>query len=214
MPCPLCRSDSAEFIYERKDPHLGFRRYYQCPQCYLTFLDPKNRLTAQAEKTRYDLHQNSPDDPRYCQFLNQLLDPLILRLKPQTQGLDFGCGPGPTVSKLLEEKGYVVKEYDPFYFPQQELLNETYDFITCTETVEHFYDPRAEFERFHRLLKYKGLLGIMTKFRNPQDEFATWWYHQEPTHVSFYQRETIRWIAKWLGWRIELLGENVVIFGK
>jgi 16S rRNA G1207 methylase RsmC len=29
--------------------------------------------------------------------------------------LDFGCGPGPTLSILLAEQGQQVDLYDPFY---------------------------------------------------------------------------------------------------
>ena len=58
----------------------------------------ENFLSAEDEKARYDLHQNSPNDNRYRQFLNRIFVPMQERIAPESCGMDFGSGPGPTLS--------------------------------------------------------------------------------------------------------------------
>ena len=172
-------------------------------------------MNAKEEKIRYDLHKNSPDDQGYVDFLKRLVDPLSIKLKQGFKGLDFGCGPGPTVDVLLKEQGVSVANYDPFYFPDQNLLKNCYDFVVCTEVIEHFYEPRREFIRLDQLLKGEGsFLAVMTQEVPAEKKFVDWWYHREPSHVCFYSRATFKWLAHWLGWRAEYPKENVVIFSK
>ncbi|MCA9406901.1 MAG: class I SAM-dependent methyltransferase [Candidatus Omnitrophica bacterium] len=131
------------------------------------------------------------------------------------KGLDFGCGSGPAMKDILEaRKGVEVQNYDIFYYPDEDLLKKTYDFITVTEVVEHFCAPQKEFELLNSLLKPKGHLGIMTTFYQPDIVFEEWWYRRDETHVCFYQRETFEWIARWLKWSVEFPAENVVIYSR
>ena len=212
MVCPLCLTDNSQFILSRQDKHLGQRDYWQCGQCNLTYLDPKLRFSREQEKARYDLHENNPDDPNYVKFLRKLADPLLSHLQPGANGIDFGCGPGPTLSKILEKHGHHMVNYDPFYAQDDSLLNQEYDFLTCSETIEHFYNPRKEFELLNRLVKPGGYIALMTEVKDADADFSKWWYHTEPTHVCFYQRETFDWIGQWLGWRPEYPVRTVVIY--
>jgi len=172
-------------------------------------------MNEKEEKIRYDLHKNSPEDKGYIDFLKRLVEPLSIKLKEGFKGLDFGCGPGPAIDVLLKGKGVSVANYDPFYFPDRNLLKNCYDFIVCTEVIEHFYDPRREFIRFNQLLKREGsFLAVMTREVPAEEKFADWWYHREPSHVCFYSHATFQWLAGWLGLRAEYPKENVVIFSK
>lgn len=55
----------------------------------------------------------------------------VKNLVPYLQGriLDYGCGKGSDVS-ILQNKGYSIEGYDPYYFPQTVLSK--YDTILCT----------------------------------------------------------------------------------
>lgn len=214
MTCPLCLSEPASLQFERQDPRYGQRIYFLCDVCGLVFLDPALHLDADAEKARYDSHQNNPADEGYRDFLRRLADPLSEKLRKGDQGLDFGCGPGPTLSLILSERGFEVANYDPFYFPDSGLLKRSYDFVTSTEVVEHLYHPRDVFLTLDQLLKPNGHLGMMTEMLDRPDRFANWWYHRDPTHVCFYQKETFHWIAGWRQWNVEFPRKNVVIYKK
>lgn len=207
--CPLCHSEPI-----RQLAVIDSKTYWRCDMCYLTFLSSESYLCPDDERARYLLHENSPEDCRYRQFLSRLTDRLIPKLQPGAKGLDFGSGPGPTLSVMLEEAGFIMDIYDPYFAPDTTPLERTYDFITCTETVEHFYYPAKEFHRFDRLLRRGGWLGVMTEMLESDGEFGDWWYHREPTHVCFYKQETMAWIATQYRWRVEYPRKNVTLFCK
>ncbi|HHZ83496.1 MAG TPA: class I SAM-dependent methyltransferase [Nitrospirales bacterium] len=188
--CPLCQAENTIKICT--DRH---REYLRCQICQLIFVPPNFFLSADDEKARYDTHQNSPDDPKYRAFLSRLFIPMQNRLSPGSSGLDFGSGPGPTLSVLFEEAGHSMALYDHFYAPYPAVLDTPYDFITVTEVVEHLHHPREELDRLWTILKPGGILGIMTKLAPNQEAFAEWYYKRDPTHVCFFSRTTFEWLA-------------------
>ncbi len=188
------------------------RSYLRCPRCLLTFVPPEEHLDPAVERRRYDLHENDPQDERYRAHLRRLLDPLAARLPPAARGLDYGSGPGPTLHRMFEECGHPMAIWDPFYAPDPAPLERVYDFVTCTETAEHFRRPAEEFARLHSLLAPGGWLGLMTERLEEDSLFPGWYYAREDTHVCFYREETLRWIANRHGWTIDLPGRGVALF--
>jgi hypothetical protein len=209
ITCPLCSSTKTHFF------SLAYRRtYLECDDCGLVFLRPEDLLSSDAERLHYSTHENDPHDLRYRQFLDRLAIPLLERLTPGTQGLDFGSGPGPTLSLMLQERGFPTQIYDPFFAPDKSLLEFQYDFITATEVVEHFHHPGIEFRRLDSLLKTNGHLGIMTEIWRDDRPFEKWHYPRDPTHVSFYRPRTMDWIAKSFLYDLEIPARNVVLLRK
>lgn len=208
-PCPLCECSQSGLFYEGKK-----RLYLRCEECALIFVPPIYFLSSQAEKAEYDLHENSPLDIGYRRFLSRLFDPLNERITPNSFGLDFGCGPGPTLSVMFEEAGHQVAIYDPFYAKTPTVFDHTYDFITATEVVEHFHAPRHEIDRLWSRLRLGGFLGIMTKLALDQAAFAAWHYKADPTHVCFFSQQTFEWVADWLGAELTLIGDDVILLRK
>ena len=207
--CPLCGSAASDHLAIIRD-----RQYAGCRRCRLRFLEPSQLPSRAEEKAHYDTHENSPNSPSYRRFLTKLTTPLIPLLRPGSEGLDYGAGPGPTLSVMLEEQGFIVDNYDPIYQPNPEALLRQYDFITSTEVVEHFHHPASQFTRIYDLLKPGGWFGGMTEIFDPSTVFADWWYHRDPTHVSFFELETMRWIAERFGMSWRNPAPNVVIFQK
>ena len=190
------------------------RTYYQCRVCDLVFVPPEFHLGPEAEKTRYLTHNNDPEDAAYRAFLARLWDELRPRLSTSGRGLDYGAGPGPALAAMMKESGYSIAVYDPFFYPDRSVLCANYQFITCTETAEHFSSPRGDFMRLHEMLEPGGWLGVMTGILSAEERFADWYYHRDPTHVAFYGENTFRWIAKWLQWEVEFPRTNVALFHK
>ena len=209
-PCRLCGGDEVLFFHE--DAHAGGRRYDRCSTCGLVMAERASFLDWQAQREVYDLHQNSPDDPGYRLFLERICAPMLQRLPPRSHGLDFGCGPGPTLSVMFEEAGHEVALFDPIYAPRDSVLSTEYDFVTATEVFEHFQDPRADLERIWACVKAGGLLGVMTKRVTGVEAFSSWHYRLDPTHVSFFARETLEWLADIWGATMTVLGDDAVIF--
>ena len=209
LACPLCASKSA-CSWHRDER----RSYARCPDCRLIFVPAAHHLSPEREKAEYDRHRNSPDDPGYRRFLGRLLDPLHDLLAPGSQGLDFGSGPGPTLSLMLEELGHRMAIYDPFYAPDRSVLDRRYDFATATEVVEHLRRPRESLATLWQCVKPGGALGLMTKLARDRQAFARWHYIRDPTHIAFFSRDTFGWLAA--GWRaaVTFIGPDVVLLHK
>ncbi len=179
-----------------------------------------HHLNDTEEKLRYDAHQNNPDDKRYQAFLSQVLEPVIHHLNKQgfkppkinAKGLDFGCGPGPTLSLMFEKQGHQVDLFDKFYVNNPAVFEQNYDFITATEVVEHLSAPNVELLRLFNSLKKRGVLAIMTQMMDDKTDFATWYYKNDPTHICFFSKNTMRHLAK--QWHVKVLffGNNVALF--
>ena len=205
--CPLCLSKQVvDYHHDKQRPYL------QCQHCQLVFVPTQAHLKLSAEKAIYDLHQNDLHDEGYQRFLSRLSSALLPRLKPHSLGLDYGCGPAPLLAKLLEESGHPMKVYDPFYAEDQSVLKQSYDFITCTEVVEHFREPHLEFQRLFSLLNPGGILGIMTKRVLDQSAFSRWHYKNDLSHISFFSEATLLWLADQYQFTVDFPCADVAIF--
>lgn len=209
MHCPVC-----EAISTRQFMRVDTQQYWRCDVCVATFLDAEQRLGREAERAHYALHHNDPDDARYRAFLDRLATPLLQRLSPASTGLDYGCGPGPALAAMLSEAGHAVRVYDPAFCDDRTALENAYDFITCSEVIEHFHHPAQEFRRLDALLRPGGLLAVMTCFQTEDARFANWHYRRDPTHVVFYRAATLRTIASRHGWCCDIPVTNVALMKK
>lgn len=207
--CPVCHAPAPEPFID-----VGPQRYWKCETCEARFLDPAQHPAPEAEHAHYLTHENDPADPRYRAFLSKLATPLLARLAPASSGLDYGCGPGPALAAILREAGHDVTLYDPFFFPDENALTRTYDFIACTETIEHFHRPADAFDRIDALLRPGGWFGVMTSFQTDDARFADWHYRKDPTHVVFYREETLRAVAHARGWACEFPAPDVALMHK
>jgi hypothetical protein len=208
-PCPLCAT-SGSVPFHRDDR----RQYLRCHACQLVFVPSAFFLSPEDEKSCYDQHQNDPADPAYRRFLSRLANPLVERLPPGARGLDFGCGPGPTLSLMMAEAGFPSAIYDPFYAPTAAVWRDEYDFVTASEVVEHLHHPMSDLQRAWSVLKPDGWLGIMTKRVRDAAAFARWHYKNDPTHVAFFADATFAWLASHWSAELQVVGPDVVLFHK
>ena len=207
--CPVCKTSALVPFQTINDT-----RYHRCGTCEATVMDKSCWLDKREEKAVYDLHDNNPHDEGYRRFLSKLTMPLLERLQRGACGLDFGCGPGPALALMLQEKGMDMALYDPFFYPQASALGRQYDFITCTEVVEHLHRPAEIFRQLDGLLAPGGWLGVMTCFQTDDERFANWHYRRDPTHIVFYRRATLEWLASTHGWTLEIPAKDVALFQK
>ena len=208
-PCPLCKSNQEEIFYTD-----SYREYLKCSNCDFVFVPKIYHLSEKDERARYDTHNNDPTDDKYRNFLSQLLNPLQERISMNSSGLDFGSGPGPTLSLMLKDFGHTVDLYDKFYAKNDFVFKKQYDFITASEVVEHLSQPMVELNRLMGLLKSNGILAIMTQILTPQVDFSQWYYKNDPSHIGFFSEKALNYLAK--KWQSELyvISERVVIFKK
>lgn len=207
--CPLCQSIDVRFFDED-----NCRKYFICSECALVFTPKEYFLDFAEEKKRYDLHRNDPEDQQYRNFLNQLFEPVCKLLPEKAEGLDFGCGPGPTLSVMFQEVGFEMSLYDPFYAADEKILTKTYNFITCSEVAEHLHQPYKVFCLIDKMLKTGGVFGVMTNMYDNVEYFAKWHYKRDLTHVCFYSRKSFEWLSSVFSWNLTFISSSVVIFVK
>lgn len=209
--CPLCQFSNTTPHYEDK-----YRPYWRCSHCCLVFVPSSFHLSHSEEQKIYDQHENNPADAGYRNFLRRLMAPLEAELSEigiriPAKGLDFGSGPGPTLSLMLEEAGFDMTIYDPYYAHDPEVLRQTYDFITSTEVWEHLSQPGKIIDQLFSMLKPSGIIGVMSK-RIPQSPFENWHYIKDPTHICFFADESFEYIAEKYQCELRLLSTDVALF--
>ena len=193
MSCPLCGSEGP---FAPLIGPLGLT-YRRCPVCALISMEAAGMPDPETERARYLTHQNGPQYPGHVAFLRRSIDPTLPYLAPGARGLDYGCGPVPTLSVVLREEGFVCLDYDPLFLP--ELPGGPFDFVFATEVVEHMHHPAAELARIAGLLRPGGLFTLMTEPWNDATAFGDWYYARDPTHVCFYHDRTIDFICEGYG---------------
>ena len=208
-PCPLCKSVKTEF-----KTHAKNRDFFSCSNCQLIFVSPKQLLSFDEERKRYDQHQNNIIDEGYKKFLYQIITPLLARIKPESKGLDFGSGPFPALAQLFEKEGFKVDLFDPYYAKNETVFTNKYDFITLTEVAEHLNNPSKDFDRIIPLLKQGGFLAIMTLRTDRIKDFKNWFYQNDDTHVCFYANTTMEYLSKKYNLTLKVLSDRVVLFQK
>lgn len=205
MNCTLCNTVLVDKIDDV---------YFICSTCHGYVKRNDLFFTAENEKKHYEQHHNDVNDIGYQNFTAPVTNAILKLCKPNTLGLDYGCGKGPVITKQLTEKGYDVHLYDPYFYPDTTYLNYTYDFIFSCEVFEHFYNPFAEITKLHALLKTNGLLFIKTHLYNQQTDFKNWYYRKDLTHVFIYTFKTFGFIALNFGFDLIELSEKLIILRK
>lgn len=226
--CRLCRSPSSEVFQcceekVKKGSSLS-RHYWKCENCDYVFLDDSQLPSPAEERAVYDLHENSPEDAAYVAFLSQLVDPLKKHLKAslsdkeKLHGLDFGCGPGPTIAAMFADEFWktriTVQNYDPIFFPKPTPWEQSFDFIASTEVFEHLHHPADTIEKLWNILKPGGLLAVMSSLRREEVDFASWHYRRDPTHVGFFSEQTVHWLEEQFNAELLHISRNTFLLQK
>lgn len=194
MTCGICQHSTTP----KKHPETN-HLFHFCPNCAFIQKDASHYLSEKEEFTQYEFHENSIDDPQYVVFFENFLKAAVFPYAPKgKQALDFGSGPSPVLSQLMErDYGYDFTIYDKFYAPNKRYTSKTYDLITSTEVIEHIKDPLPVFREWERLLKEDAILSVMTLL-HPQNEedFWNWFYIKDRTHISFFSAKTLEVVAE------------------
>lgn len=170
------------------------RNYYFCESCYLIFVDKDQLPDENEEKERYLTHKNGIEFKGYVEFLMQAVDPALEFMEKGQIGLDYGCGPGPAISEILKEKGYICENFDPFFAGHK--LDKKFNFIFSTEVFEHFFRPGKEISKISSLLEPGGILVAMTERWTSSEQFSRWYYTRDNSHVCFYHSRTFDHISE------------------
>lgn len=181
--CPLCQTSStSDFSADQ------FRSYRICAECKLIYVPRSQLISPEAEKKRYDSHQNSAQGLGYQRYLSQIAELLIPQLASGSRGLDFGCGSSTLMADIFGTRGFFVDSYDLYYHRREIIWEQTFDFIILSEVIEHLRDPLETMLALKTRLKPGGSFFIKTALApESKEDFDLWFYKRDSTHVQFFQ---------------------------
>lgn len=207
LKCRLCEADYALRSWQTARKPISL--FHQCENCSYLQLDPKHFIDEESEKKRYSLHQNA--DPVYEAYLQKFANENIFPYADESSRiLDFGCGPYPMLTKILQKKSSQVFSYDPFFQPTLDPGN--YDLIVLHEVAEHLLKPSEVFLELRKILNPGAVLIVSTQFYSDAEAFEHWAYRRDPTHVGFFNEQTFRFLQQHLSLRILKMQNPVVVF--
>ncbi len=206
--CPLCKQDASKPFYN-KTVHI----FYECLNCEAIYRSEESCLSSKKEHERYLTHNNDIEDLGYQNFVMPLVNQVEENFDSNVhKGLDYGAGPGPVITKLLNDKNFELALFDPYFWPNTSVLEATYDFIICCEVMEHFNKPNHEFKKLRGLLKKGGQLICKTSLYNKEIDFSKWYYKDDPTHVIIYGGKSLDWISDNLNFTRVSLKNGIIVF--
>ncbi len=191
--CTLCGKGSSPWF-----GRSAFYDFFQCSECGLLFADPKQHPDPESERERYLTHNNSWESLKYRAYLSRVFDDVRPYFKGLMRILDYGCGKEGVLPRMLREMGFEAEGYDPVFDMGVSTPLKEWDGIIVCETMEHFREPGKEIKRIKESLSEKGVLALKTGFYDNEVDLSEWWYARDFTHLAFYNRSTIEYIAAYL----------------
>jgi hypothetical protein len=93
--------------------------------------------------------------------------------------------------------------------------------VLGVEVIEHLPNLWEELEEIHKVLTDKGIILFTTLLTNEfidltsaAEVFKTWWYKDDPTHVSFFNDRSIFRLAEILGCKAYIHGQMCFVLEK
>ncbi len=208
MRCIICHSQKQQLLQDARGA-----RFQVCEECGFIMRDRQQSLGREEERQRYLLHENSRENEGYVQYLQRFLNESVLpHAAADCRILDFGSGPLPVLTELLREAGFSTDAYDPFFAPDTSYTAHTYDLVILLEVIEHTSDPAAVIQQLSQLLNPGGIIIMQTQLVTRQigAAFTSWWYKEDPSHISFFTRESMDVLARRVGMIAGYPGKNVI----
>ncbi len=185
-----------------------------CESCGLTFADANSHLPPSAAKQRYGRSRIASKQRQLALFILPLLAQIQQQQQGRLVGLNFGRVLDNASLSTIESEGHTLRQYDPFFAPNHDVLRQEYDFICCYRVFEHFQNPITEWSLLTRLLRSGGWLAISTPLLIDLEGFAKWHYKNNLTHVSFYQRHTFEYLANNSDFELLFAANDLVLMQK
>ena len=221
--CSLCGSLDWRLVVYTKQ-----RTVAECRECGLRALRPMpsmQDLIAVNDETVHPFFDAYLEDERsYRGYFARKLDDLQ-GYEASGRLLDVGCGAGFFLD-AARERGYDVAGVDlssvPADYARDTLMldvtvgnlydyqapDDEFDVVTIFQTIEHDPTPAALTEELFRMLVPGGILMVTTP---AADGFVArvmgrrWFGYRNVEHVSFFNRQSLRYVLEGAGFEIVLL---------
>jgi SAM-dependent methyltransferase len=159
-------------------------------------------VTPEEEKVRYSKHTNDKADKAYEAYLSAIANDVLDLGVESPRVVDFGSGPHHVLSDILNTRGARCVPHDPLYRLSALPSREPFDIVVACEVFEHLRSLPRELDCISRLLKPDGFVYIRTRLYDPVEDFLSWWYTKDITHINFFCEKTMQVAALMMGKRV------------
>jgi SAM-dependent methyltransferase len=216
--CPCCEEDDFTQWMEVSDRLRSEVKYelLRCAFCSHIWLgnppNPEQLSYYYSPEYHHAIGQSGANDPdRWGRQLR-----IISRYKTEGSILDIGCSAGGFLGYLkggswklhgieasadTAEKARRFTGGDIFAgdVMDAEFAPASFDVITCSDVMEHLYDPRAVFQKVHEWLKPGGIFYVFVpniKSWEAQAFGSRWWGLDLPRHLHHYSFASLEALSK------------------
>jgi SAM-dependent methyltransferase len=185
--------------------------YYRCPHCGLIYTHAFDGWSNDDFLTHIYNDEYVKYDPNFvsgrAEHNFKLLCSAFKDIK-KIHALDFGCGDGQLVN-LLKKAGVDITGWDPFNHASP-MPDDTFEFITSFEVMEHTTDPVNTVATIGALLdEHRGKYFFSTLTNDlHQNELMNFWYIAPRNgHVTLYSEKSLDILFKTFGMRVKHISE-------
>jgi SAM-dependent methyltransferase len=222
--CPCC--GGSNFIGwmqvpERSHAGAGCYQLLRCPSCSHTWLD--NRPMPEEMSHYYGAnyhravsHAGESSNKRWKRQLQ-----VISKFRADGCILDIGCSSGAFLgylqggtwklhgiepSLITAERARAMTGADIFAGDVEDAIfaPNSFDVITCSDVMEHLYEPREVFRKVSSWLKPGGIFYVFVPNIKSWEAriFRSYWYGLDlPRHLNHFSAESLAGIARSVGLR-------------
>ncbi|GJL78651.1 MAG: methyltransferase [Nitrospinaceae bacterium] len=172
-----------------------------------------------ADEEKHYKTQWETTDPDFWKSQVDVLLQLINNYRTPKHILDFGSGSGEMTREFLK-RGYAITPLEPMIHGYLEDQNypARFDVVIAVEVLEHLLDPWHEIREIEKVLAPRGIVIFSTLLTNEfihrpdaADHFKSWWYKDDPTHVSFFCNHVLSKMADIGNYDIDIIGDKVFV---
>ncbi len=212
ISCKVCQGSTSLF-YENG------RRFFRCAHCAFIFSPLK--VSREEEEQHYKSQWGLADAETWRSKAEVLLN-VILQYNTPKSILDFGSGCG-SLTQAFRVLGYPTTPLEPMIhgFLKDQEFKHPFDAIVGIEVIEHLPDPVSELRELEKVLAPGGVMVFSTLMTNAfinhplaQDHFSSWWYKDDPTHVSFFSNQTLDALARLRHYEIDVFADKLFAIRK
>lgn len=204
LACRLCGS-KLNFQFKGKILHKYEVSYYLCPNCKLLQTEKPYWLKEAYSQAIAAADTGIIKRNLYLQKVTSCF--LIFFLNKNGKFLDYGGGSG-IFTRLMRDKGFDFYWYDPRSedlfargFEYNKESNMKFEAITAFEVFEHLVNPKEILDFCFKDSLTDTLIFATQLYGKTPPSPTKWWYYSLSAgqHISFYNLETLKFLAKRYG---------------